>query len=90
MLEQLVELLFSISLFANGLLFLPQAWALYKQKNSQDVSLLTFVGFATIQFFTICHAYLVSDHRLMLGVIFSFILCNLVNALIIFYRIKNR
>ena len=89
MLVYLVEVFFSVSLFINAALFIPQTLKLYKEKDSRDVSLATFLGFSIIQFFTICHGYIVEDYTLMYGYILSFILCGVVNILIIYYRIKK-
>ena len=84
-----IEIFFSIGLFINALLFLPQIIKLYKQKNSQDISLLTFLGFSIIQFFTAYHGYIVKDYKLMYGFILSFALCSIVNILIIYYRLRK-
>lgn len=90
MLVNFVEMCFSMSLLANALVFLPQATTIYKQKNANGTSLLTFLGFNVIQFFTICHGYIVGDDKLMYGFILSFFMCGIVNVLIIYYTLKNK
>ena len=84
--EKIVDLVFSLGLFFNALLFLPQAVALYKNKNTQGLSLFIFAGFNVMQFFTALHGYLVKDYLLMIGFFLSFITCGLVTFLIIYYR----
>lgn len=88
MLLYIVNTLFGIGLFINALLFLPQAVRLLRQKNSSDISLITFVGFCITQFLAIAYGYLHQDYILMIGYIFSLGTCLLVTTLAIFYRIK--
>ncbi len=83
-----VEIIFSLGLFINAVLFIPQIIRLYKTKNSQGISLVTFGGFSIIQFFTVLHAYLHQDILLLLGFLLSLITCGIVTFLIIFYRCK--
>jgi len=85
-----IEFLFSLSLFANAFLFLPQIIRLYRKKDSKDLSLLTFSGFALIQFLTICHGYINQDTRLLWGFLLSLAFCLTVCFLIIFYRYKGK
>lgn len=81
-----VNTVFSLSLGFNILLFVPQAIKVYKKKQSQELSLFTFLGFNIMQFFTAWHGYLVKDYILMLGFGLSFITCGIVTYLIILYR----
>lgn len=85
-----IEILFSLGLFINALLFIPQAIKLYQTKNSKELSLLTFGGFVIIQFFTLLHGYLHKDYLLMLGYFLSILTCGLVLVLIIKYRFAGR
>jgi MtN3 and saliva related transmembrane protein len=82
-----VETIFSLGLFINAILFVPQIIRLYQKKDSREVSLLTFGGFNVIQFFTILHGYIHSDYLLMIGFIASFITCGIVTGMIIYYRL---
>jgi MtN3 and saliva related transmembrane protein len=88
-LNDFVETIFSISLFANALFFVPQIIKLIKKKNAAGVSLLTFAGFNVMQLFTAWHGFLVKDYKLMLGFLLSFIACFIVVVLTIYYKIKN-
>ena len=85
-LKYFIEIVFSLGLFINALLFIPQIVRLFKTKNSQGVSLLTFAGFNVIQLFTILHAYLHKDYLLMIGFLLSIITCGVVTFMIILYR----
>lgn len=77
---------FFLGLLANAFLFVPQALALYRLKESKSVSLITFLGFNVIQVFTAIHAYLVSDSLLLIGSILAFITCGTVTFLVFLYR----
>ncbi len=84
----IIEVVFSISLFVNAALFIPQIIKLYKNKDSRDISLVTFAGFNLIQFFVILHAYLHKDDLLFYGFLLSLITCGCVTVLTIIYRFK--
>lgn len=81
-----VEFLFAISLFVNALLFIPQAWRLYQQKESREVSLITFIGFWIGQLLTVFHALIKHDWILFGGYMFTLITCGTVVILTIKYR----
>ena len=83
---QTTEFLFAISLFVNALLFIPQAWRLYKQKESKEVSLITFIGFWIGQLLIVCHALIKSDWILLSGYAFAMVTCGAVIVLTIKYR----
>ncbi len=85
---QLIEVVFSISLFLNAVLFVPQIIKLYKYKNPQNLSLLTFAGFNFIQFFIMLHGYIMKDYLLLFGYLISLITCGCVTMQILFYRKK--
>jgi MtN3 and saliva related transmembrane protein len=82
----LCELMFTASMFANAVLFIPQALKVYRTKNASGLSLTTFIGFNIIQIFTILHGYIHKDYPLMFGFILSFIFCGVVTFLIFIYR----
>lgn len=89
MLRTIVEIAFALSLFINAALFVPQAIKLWRTKNSEGVSLLTFGGFNLIQIPAILHGYFVKDYILAVGFAVSFITCGAVTALLLFYKIKG-
>ncbi|HYF97612.1 MAG TPA: PQ-loop domain-containing transporter, partial [Coxiellaceae bacterium] len=76
-----VEVIFSLGLLFNIILFIPQAVKIYKKKEARDLSLITFMGFNVMQFFTAWHGYLVKDYLLMFGFAFSFLTCGVVTLL---------
>lgn len=90
MLYKLTELLFAIGLFINAALFIPQFTLLLKKKHAEDVSVITFLGFCLIQFFTVIHGIYAKDWILVIGYILSLLTCGSVTALIIIYRLKNK
>ncbi|MGA2655127.1 MAG: PQ-loop domain-containing transporter [Gammaproteobacteria bacterium] len=85
----IIETIFSLGLFINAALFIPQIMRLHQKKDSKELSLLTFGGFNFIQLFTILHGYLHQDYLLMGGFIASFITCGIVTGMIVYYRLVN-
>ncbi len=81
-----VHIVFSLGLFLNAALFVPQALRIYRTKNAEGVSLTMFMGFHIMQIFTVWHGYLVSDYALMIGFLLAFITCSMVTCLTIKYR----
>ncbi|MCP4475883.1 MAG: hypothetical protein GY821_15225 [Gammaproteobacteria bacterium] len=49
LIHHVVDFIFSIALFINALLFIPQFLKIWQRKTSNDVSLTTFLGFWFIQ-----------------------------------------
>ena len=88
--KTIIDTLFTIGLFINALLFIPQALKLYRLKKSDHVSLLTFVGFNIIQILSIINGFYYHNPALIYGFIPSLITCGLVVYLTIFYRLKRR
>ena len=86
MITKLVHVIFACSLFFNAAIFIPQAIKIFKKKNADELSLLTFVGFNIMQLFTVWHGYLERDYILMSGFFLSFITCGVVTFLILHYR----
>ena len=84
--EQFIQFGFSISLLANALLFIPQIFSIIKCKSASGVSLITFVGFNIIQFFTMLHGVLVHDYLLAAGYLLSILTCGTVSVLIIYFN----
>lgn len=84
----LIEFVFGAGLFINALLFLPQAFEIYKTKNSEGQSLLTFAGFNIIQLVTVLHAHIHDDYLLFWGYLLALVSCGAVTVLIIIYRKK--
>ncbi len=87
--KDFIEVAFSLSLFINALLFVPQILKLIKTKNSEGLSLLTFGGFWLIQLFMTLHGILRGDILLVVGCLFSLLTCGCVVLLIVFYKVKK-
>jgi MtN3 and saliva related transmembrane protein len=88
MLVQAIEVLFSLGLFVNAALFVPQIVKLYHTKNTEGLSLITFVGFNLIQLLAILHGVIHHDPVLITGFCLSLFSCGTVTLLLIWYRIK--
>lgn len=84
----ITELMFALALFVNAVLFIPQAYRIYQQKRSDEVSLITFGGFWITQLLTVFHAIIKQDIILLLGYILALITCGTVIVLTIKYK-KN-
>lgn len=84
----IIEVLFSLGLFINAGLFVPQAIKLYRTKNPQGLSLITFAGFNLIQLLAVLHGIIHKDPILILGFSLSLITCGMVTFLLICYRNK--
>jgi MtN3 and saliva related transmembrane protein len=84
--RHIVDVLFSMGLFLNVLLFIPQAYTMWRTKSAEGVSLLTFMGFHFIQITAVLHGYYAQDYVLMIGFGLSFITCAMVTILCLRYR----
>jgi len=84
--REFVDFVFSCGLFFNAILFIPQAYQIWKQKSSKEVSLFMFLGFNIMQLFTAWHAWYVRDYILMFGFLISLITCGAITFLAILYR----
>ena len=89
MLLRLFEIIFSMSLFANAMLFIPQAIRIYKQKSGEGVSLITFIGFLFIQASIVVNGIIREDHILAFGTSLSLLTCGAVVWLLVYYRSKS-
>ncbi|HEV2614157.1 MAG TPA: PQ-loop domain-containing transporter [Gammaproteobacteria bacterium] len=84
--QYLIEMFFSLGLFINAALFVPQAIQLYRTKDSTAFSLITFGGFNFIQIFTVLHGLLMHDYILATGMFLSVLTCGTVTVMIVVYR----
>ena len=87
--KQFVAVVFGLGLVCNALLFVPQALALWRKKNSEGVSLLTFGGFSVLQGIGIVHGCYQHDRSLILGMAASLLTCGTVTFLTVFYRLRR-
>ncbi|MBK2123924.1 PQ-loop domain-containing transporter [Fangia hongkongensis] len=89
MYEYAVRTAFSLALFLNGILFVPQVLRICKERSSSSVSLITFFGFIVIQFTSVLYGILIDDWILILGYSFSMITCGLVIISLVKYHDKS-
>jgi|JI102314A1RNA_FD_contig_101_554739_length_1388_multi_4_in_0_out_0_2 MtN3 and saliva related transmembrane protein len=82
----IVEFIFSIALFVNAILFIPQIIHLIRHKTAAGLSLLTFLGFLLIQLAIVLHGLIVRDYLLTFGYLLSMLTCGTVVFLIVFYK----
>lgn len=87
--KNIIELIFSLALFINALLFIPQAIKIFKDKTSKGLSLLTFVGFLLIQFAVVLHGLINQDYILVIGYLLSMVTCGAVVILALRYKHQN-
>ena len=87
--QNIIEIGFTLGLLVGAVLFVPQILELFKTKNSQNASLITFLGFNAIQLFVVFHGVIHKDHLLIYGSLIKFIVCAMVSYLIIWYRFKK-
>lgn len=86
--EYIIEAVFSLGLFINAVLFIPQIIRLKKSKSSKGVSFITFFGFLLIQLSTVFHGLLKHDNLLVMGTLLSMLTCGCVTWLVVYYRLK--
>jgi MtN3 and saliva related transmembrane protein len=87
--KQFVAVAFGLGLLCNALLFVSQALALWRKKNSEGVSLLTFGGFNVLQGIGTVHGVYQHDLSLILGMAASFLSCGAVTSLTLLYRMRR-
>jgi MtN3 and saliva related transmembrane protein len=85
-LEKLIILLFGFSLFANAMLFVPQAVKIIRKKSSKGLSFITFGGFCLFQLVAISYGWIRNDNIILIGYLFSLITCGAVTLLMVLYR----
>jgi MtN3 and saliva related transmembrane protein len=79
--KETVAVIFGFAMVANALLFIPQAWRIWKTKTAQGVSLMTFAGFNALQFIGALHGYYQGDRALMIGMLATLVTCGAVTLL---------
>ncbi|MCD6045011.1 MAG: hypothetical protein K0R48_174 [Gammaproteobacteria bacterium] len=87
--SNIVNIIFSVALFLNAAIFIPQAVRIYTTKSAQGVSLLTFGGLLVIQFATVLHAIMMRDYILLIGYLLSILTCGTVVVLVLINKRNN-
>lgn len=86
--QQIIDALFGAGLFLNALLFLPQAICLLKEKNSNEISLTTFIGFTLLNVLSVFYGFYHAAFILAWGSIAASLTCGAATLLALYYRIK--
>ncbi|MDR0677646.1 MAG: hypothetical protein LBF57_03170 [Holosporaceae bacterium] len=81
----IVEFVFAFCLAFNAALFVPQAIKIYKTKNADGLSPVTFSGFCIVQVFSVLHGYIKGDWIFLVGSAFALLFCGGVAFLIFKY-----
>jgi MtN3 and saliva related transmembrane protein len=87
--KQFVAVIFGLGLLGNALLFVPQAIAVWRKKNDEGISLITFGGFCVLQIVGVIHGFYQHDMSLIVGLAASFGTCGTLTGLTIFYRVRR-
>jgi MtN3 and saliva related transmembrane protein len=85
----LVAWLFGLGLMGNAMLFLPQAFAIWKKRSAAGISLLSFAGFNVVQFVGVLHGWFERDWPLLAGMLASLLTCGSVTLLTVRFRNTN-
>ncbi|KTD29681.1 ATP-binding protein [Legionella maceachernii] len=85
-LQGAINLVFSVALFINALLFIPQAIKIFKEKSALGLSMWTFTGFLLTQLAAILYGVIHGDAVLTIGYLLSLITCGIVVALALIYK----
>jgi MtN3 and saliva related transmembrane protein len=86
MFNQIVEFFFTVGLFVNSILYIPQIIRLWRQKHAKEISLITFAGFSLINLFMLLHGVIKQDLLLTIGSLATFVTSSILTLLIIWYK----
>ena len=89
-LKEVSDFVFGAGLFINACLFIPQAWRLYKTKDAEGISLVTFGGFICISLTAVVNGYFYSNWAMVVGYMLTIFSCGVVVGLAAYYKIKHR
>ena len=73
--KEIVAVIFGLGLMVNAGLFAAQSFKIWRTKNAEGVSIITFAGFCILQITGILHGYFQHDNYLLWGMIVSFLCC---------------
>jgi len=88
--KEIVAYVFGFGMLINAALFVPQAWHIWKTKTAAGISVLSFVGFNTLQLIGAVHGYLQGDRALAGGMLASLLTCGAVTVLAAHYGRAER
>jgi MtN3 and saliva related transmembrane protein len=84
-----INVIYSLSFLWTAFSALPQIITLLRTKNSNELSIITFLGFNFIQVVTIAHAYFYQEWLTLAGVLLLLIIYTALSYLIVYYRVKK-
>ena len=87
--REIVAYVFGFGMILNAGLFVPQVIHLWRTRNSQGVSILSFAGFNILQAIGALHGYFQHDTALMVGMMASLITCGSVTGLAAYFSRKR-
>jgi len=82
----IIDAIFALGMIINAVSFVPQIFEIYKNKNVDKLSIVTFIGFNIIQFVGILYGINREDYALAIGSASALITCGTVTVLIVKYR----
>lgn len=83
MFADVIDIIFSVALFVNASLFIPQITKILKTKQTNSLSLLTFGGFNLIQLAALLYGVVHKDYVMIVGYFISLLTCGTVTLLIV-------
>jgi MtN3 and saliva related transmembrane protein len=84
--KDIVAWVFGFGMALNALLFVPQALSIWRTRQTEGVSLVTFGGFNALQALGVLHGVLQRDWSLATGMAVSLMTCGSVTLLTLVYR----
>lgn len=87
-LHAVIYFFFGAGQFVNSLLFVPQAYRVFKEKSGEELSLTMFAGFNILQVIGLLFSYEVADTYAVIGYALSLLTAGAVTILILHYRFK--
>lgn len=85
----IIDATFSLALFINALLFIPQALKIFREKTSAAISLPTFSGFLLIQLAAVLYGMVHRDKVIAIGYLLSMATCGTVVLLTLHFKQKT-
>lgn len=82
MFADFIDVIFSVALFINACLFIPQIIKILKTKETNGLSLITFGGFNLIQLAALLYGIVHADYVMIAGYTMSLFTCGTVTLLI--------
>lgn len=82
----LIFWLYQLVMYGVALSYVPQIVRLYKTKDANELSFITFLGFALLQVISAIHGYYTHNLTLLFSMILCVVFSLILNVQIICYR----